>query len=52
MINLQLLQRVSHVDKILDGTKLKCKITRDTVEILANSIGKGDWADYLWDTDR
>lgn len=52
LINLQLLQRVSGADKILDGVKLKCKLTRETVQVLAISIGKTDWVDFLWDTDR
>lgn len=52
LINLRLLQRVSAKDKAMDGVKLKCKLTRETVDMLAKSIGKGDWTELLWDAER
>ena len=51
LVNLRLLQRVSGQEKVLEGMKLKCKLTRETIDMLARSVGKPDWAQFLWDAD-
>ncbi|KAK4705046.1 origin recognition complex subunit 5, partial [Phenoliferia sp. Uapishka_3] len=51
LINLRLLQRISAKDKLLDGVKLKCRLTRDTVDVLARSVGMKDWVQFLWEAE-
>jgi hypothetical protein len=51
LINLRLLQRVSAQDKVLDAVKLKCRLTIDTVDMLAKSLGLNEWRQYLFDPD-
>lgn len=51
LINLRLLHRVSAADKLLDNVKLKCKVNKDTVDVLAKSLGKNDWRQMLYDPD-
>ena len=47
LINLRLLGRVTSQDKSLDGVKLKCKVNRETVDMLAQSVKYKDWTEYL-----
>ncbi|KAI5481716.1 Origin recognition complex, subunit 5 [Pseudohyphozyma bogoriensis] len=49
LVQLKLLTRVSAADKMMDGVKLKCRLTRDTVGMLAKSVKFSSWEDYLWD---
>ncbi|KAM0788517.1 hypothetical protein ACM66B_001645 [Microbotryomycetes sp. NB124-2] len=52
LINLRLLSRVSGSDKLMDGVKLRSKVNKDVVEVLAQSVGMGQtWRDYLWDPE-
>ncbi|KAK4053463.1 hypothetical protein OIV83_001630 [Microbotryomycetes sp. JL201] len=52
LINLRLLARVSGVDKLMDGVKLRSKINKDVADVLAQSIGLGQtWREYLWDPE-
>ncbi|KAL8287044.1 hypothetical protein RQP46_004050 [Phenoliferia psychrophenolica] len=50
LISLRLLQRVSASDKLLDGVKLKCRLTRDTAYALGLSIGltPSNMNDFMW----
>ncbi len=51
LVNLRLLQRISAQDKVLEGVKLKCKVNRETVDALARSVGKVDWAQSLFNVE-
>ena len=51
LVNLRLLQRISAQDKVLDGVKLKCKLNRETIDALARSVGKVDWAQSLFNVE-
>ena len=41
------MSRTSTGDKALDVIKFKCKVDRDTIEMLARSVGYKEWTTYL-----
>lgn len=51
LVGLRLLQRVSAGDRVVEGVKLKCKVNRETVDALARSLGKPDWAQSLYNVE-
>ncbi|KAK4058499.1 hypothetical protein OIO90_000661 [Microbotryomycetes sp. JL221] len=55
LIQLRLLLRSSGsgTDKVLDGVKLKCNVTKDVIDVLAENVGmgRGRWREYLWDPE-
>lgn len=51
LVELRLLSRATNLDKSLGNVKFKCKVDRETVDMLARSVRFNDWATYLTSDD-